>query len=109
MLTRRLFDAIDYRKHKLKKKMKITVSHTINDVDPNETYPESQQDAVMDSLESEYKKALLKDYPEAVVEFWRINCTYSVKIADVDDPLGRIAEEVGETLSDVWDRQDFWL
>jgi hypothetical protein len=89
--------------------MKITVSHTINDVDQNDIIPESQHDAVMDSLESAYSTALLKDFPDAVVEFWRINDTYSVKIAGVDDPVGRIAEDVHETLSGVWDRQDFWL
>tara|TARA_R110000803_G_scaffold209778_1_gene280030 strand:+ start:1427 stop:1696 length:270 start_codon:yes stop_codon:yes gene_type:complete len=89
--------------------MNITISHTINHVDAADTIPESQHDEVMDSLESAYAKALSKDFPGADIEFWRINDTYSVKIDDVDDPLGHIAEEVGETLASVWDRQDFWI
>ena len=85
--------------------MKITIRHDQSSIDALTTYTGEQFAVVKESLESEYKKAILQEYPEAEIEFEDSTDTYSIVISDsgLDDPseihfdIQRITETVFET------------
>ncbi len=85
--------------------MKITIRHDQSSIDPSATYTDEQFAQVKDSLEREYTKALLAEYPDADIEFEESTDTNAivVKNSGLDDPseihfnIQRITETVFET------------
>lgn len=68
--------------------MKITIRHDQSSIDALTTYTGEQFAEVKESLESEYKKAILQEYPEAEIEFedsTDTNCLV-VENSGLDDP-----------------------
>jgi len=85
--------------------MKITIRHDQNSIDPSATYTEEQFAQVKDSLEREYTKALLAEYPDADIEFEESTDTNAIVIknsglddpSEIEDNIQRITETVFET------------
>ena len=86
-------------------KMKITIRHDQNSIDPSATYTEEQFAQVKESLEREYTKALLAEYPDAEIEFEESTDTKSIVVktsgledpSEIEDNIQRITETVFET------------
>jgi hypothetical protein len=68
--------------------MKITIRHDQNSIDPSATYTDEQFAQVKESLEREYTKAILAEYPDAEIEFEEANDTNDliVRTNGLDDP-----------------------
>ena len=49
--------------------MKITVYHNQNTIDPAAIYSDEDFAEVIESLEAEYKKEFLKEFPHAEIDF----------------------------------------
>lgn len=85
--------------------MKIIIRHDQNSIDPSASYTDAQFAEVKKSLEREYTKALLAEYPEAEIEFEDSTDTNCLVVKDdgLDDPseihfnIQRITETVFET------------
>ena len=85
--------------------MTITIRHDQSSIDPSATYTDEQFPQVKESLEREYTKAILAEYPDAEIEFEDSTDTnwLVVKDAELDDPseiednIQRITETVFET------------
>ena len=85
--------------------MKITIRHDQQSIDPSATYTDEQFEEVKESLEHEYTKAILAEYPEAEIQFEDSTDTHClvVKNTGLYDPseihfnIQRITEEVFET------------
>jgi len=85
--------------------MKITIRHDQNSIDPSATCTDEQFVQVKESLEREYTKAILAEYPDAEIDFEDSNDTHwlVVKNSGLDDPseiyfnIQRITETVFET------------
>jgi hypothetical protein len=83
--------------------MKITISHDQTTIDPSATYSEAEFADVQKQLETEYKRAIRAEYPEAEIDFAGTDTTYSIHVTGLDDPreieadIQRICEEVFET------------
>ena len=82
--------------------MKITISHDASSIDPTATCGEEQFARVKAALEAEYGAAILKNYPDAEVDFDGTDMNCSIRVT-MDDPseiradIQRICEEVFET------------
>lgn len=89
--------------------MKITISHDQDSIDPSATYSNEQFEEVRESLETEYKSALKKEFPEAEVEFIHGNDTRSIRVegAGADDPSD-IEDEVQRICELVFETGNFW-
>jgi hypothetical protein len=88
-------------------KMKITIRHNHSSIDPSATCTEEQFARVKKSLERDYTKSIIAEYPDAdaEIEFEESTDTKSivVKTSGLDDPseiednIQRITETVFET------------
>lgn len=86
-------------------KMKITIRHDQSSIDPSATYTDEQFAQVKESLEREYTKALLAEYPDAEIEFEESTDTKSIVVktsgledpSEIEDNIQRITETVFET------------
>ena len=89
--------------------MKITISHTQSSIDPSATYTDEQFPNVLESLESEYEKAILAEYPDAEIEFKNEDSTYSVRVTQtgLDDP-SEIEDNVQRICESVFETGNFW-
>jgi ADP-heptose:LPS heptosyltransferase len=99
-------DEPERQKQKIEnQKMKITIRHDQNSIDPSATYTDEQFAEVKESLESQYTQSILAEYPEAEIEFEDSTDTYCLAVKDtgLDDPseihfnIQRITETVFET------------
>lgn len=85
--------------------MKIIIRHDQSSIDPSATYTDEQFPQVKESLEREYTKAIIAEYPDAEIEFEDSTDYKSivVKSSGLDDPseiednIQRICETVFET------------
>jgi len=78
----------DQNQTKQNKKMKITISHDQDTIDPSATYSDEQFAEFKASLETEYEAAILKEYPEAEVDCSGTDTTYAIRVTEtgMDDP-----------------------
>ena len=93
-------------------KMKITISHDQDSIDPSATYSEAEFQEVKASLESEYTKAILAEYPDAEIDFNGSDTTYAVRVSGLeDDYLSNTVDEdwINHTLETVFESGLFWL
>jgi hypothetical protein len=92
------------------KKMKITIRHDQNSIDPSATYTDEQFPEVKKSLEREYTKAILAEYPDAEIEFEESTDTKSivVKTSGLDDP-SEIEDNIQRITETVFETGIFWL
>jgi hypothetical protein len=92
------------------KKMKITIRHDQSSIDPSATYTDEQFAQVKKSLEREYTKAILAEYPDAEIEFEESTDTKSivVKTSGLDDP-SEIEDNIQRILETVFETGLFWL
>ena len=90
--------------------MKITIRHDQSSIDPSATYTAEQFAEVKDSLEREYTKALLAQYPDAEIKFEDSSDTKSivVKTAGLDDPI-EIEDNIQRITETVFEAGIFWL
>lgn len=90
--------------------MKITIRHDQSSIDPSATYTDEQFAQVKDSLEREYTKSLLAQYPDAEIEFEDSRDTKSivVKTAGLDDPI-EIEDNIQRITETVFEAGIFWL
>jgi len=90
--------------------MKITIRHDQSSIDPSATYTDEQFGEVKESLEREYTKALLAEYPDADIEFEDSSHTKSivVKTAGLDDP-SEIEDNILRITETVDEAGLFWL
>lgn len=90
--------------------MKITIRHDQNSIDPSATYTAEQFAEVKDSLESQYAKAILTEYPDAEIEFENSTDTYCLVVKDtgLDDP-SEIYFDIQRILENVFETGLFWL
>jgi len=90
--------------------MKITIRHDQNSIDPNATYTDEQFAQVKTSLEREYTKAILAEYPDAEIEFEESTDTKSiiVKISGLDDP-SEIEDNIQRIAETVFETGNFWI
>lgn len=87
------------------KNMKIIIRHDQNSIDPSATYTDEQFAEVKKSLEREYTKSIIAEYPDAEVEFENSTDTNCLVVKDtgLDDSsdihfnIQRITETVFET------------
>lgn len=91
-------------------KMKITISHDQEGIDPSATYTNEQFVAVRKALEAEYEKAILAEYPEAEIDFGGTDTTYAIRVTEtgMDDP-SEIEDNVQSICETVFATGDFWL
>ena len=92
------------------KKMKITIRHDQSSIDPSATYTDEQFAQVKESLEREYTKAILAEYPDAEIEFEESTDTKSivVKTSGLDDP-SNIEDNIQRVTETVFETGLFWL
>jgi hypothetical protein len=90
--------------------MKITIRHDQSSIDPSATYNEEQFVQVKESLEREYRKAILAEYPDAEIEFEESTDTKSivVKTSGLDDP-SEIEDNIQRITDSVFETGLFWL
>lgn len=88
--------------------MKITIYHSQSDIDPSATVSDEQFPSVLDALESEYRKALLEEFPDADIYFEDMSpASCSFRISGLDDP--RDAEDIIQRIiEDVYSTGNFW-
>jgi hypothetical protein len=90
--------------------MKITIRHDQSSIDPSATYTDEQFAEVKKSLEREYTKAIIAEYPDAEIEFedsTDTNCLV-VKDAGLDDP-SNIHFNIQRIIETVFETGLFWL
>ncbi len=92
------------------RKMKITIRHDQNSIDPNATYTDEQFPQVKASLENEYTKAIHAEYPDAEIEFEESTDTKSiiVKTSGLDDP-SEIEDNIQRITETVFETGLFWI
>jgi hypothetical protein len=90
--------------------MKITIRHDQSSIDPSATYTDEQFAQVKKSLEREYTKALLAEYPDAEIEFEESTDTKSivVKTSSLDDP-SEIEDNIQRICETVFETGLFWI
>lgn len=90
--------------------MKITIRHDQNSIDPSATYTDEQFAQVRESLEREYTKAILAEYPDAEIEFEESTDTKSivVKTSGLDDPI-EIEDNIQRITETVFETGLFWI
>lgn len=90
--------------------MKITISHDQSSIDPSATYSNDRFPAVKTALESEYRKALLAEYPNSEIEFMETAATYSIVVTgtSLDDP-SEIVDNVQRICESVFETGTFWI
>lgn len=91
-------------------KMKITISHDQNSIDPSATYSDEQFVDVKKALEAEYEKALNTEFPDSEIEFRDSSDTYSVRVTgiDLDDP-SEIEDTASRICAEVFETGNFWV
>lgn len=91
-------------------KMKITISHDQDGIDPSATYTAEQFVEVRKALEAEYEKAILAEYPEAEIDFGGTDTTYAIRVTEIgiDDP-SEIEDNVQSICETVFATGNFWL
>lgn len=91
-------------------KMKLTIRHDQSSIDPSATYTDEQFAQVKKSLEREYTKALLAEYPDAEIEFEESTDTKSivVKTSSLDDP-SEIEDNIQRICETVFETGLFWI
>jgi len=87
--------------------MKITVYHNQNTIDPAAIYSDEDFAEVIESLEAEYKKEFLKEFPHAEIDFVNEDNTHSFVITGMErqDDEGL---EVQHILERVFETGNFW-
>jgi hypothetical protein len=100
----------DDEKQKTNHKMKITIRHDQQSIDPSATYTDEQFAQVKKSLEREYTTALIAQYPDAEIEFEESAHTKSiiVKTSGLDDP-SEIEDNIQRITETVFETGLFWL
>ena len=90
--------------------MKTTIRHDQSSIDPSATYTKEQFAQVKESLEREYTKAILAEYPDAEIEFEESTDTKSiaVKTSGLDDP-SEIEDNIQRITETVFETGLFWL
>lgn len=90
--------------------MKITIRHDQSSIDPSIDYTEEQFAQVKESLEREYTKAILAEYPDAEIEFDESTDTKSivVKTSGLDDPI-EIEDNIQRITENVFETGLFWI
>jgi hypothetical protein len=90
--------------------MKITIRHDQSSINLSATYTDEQFAQVKKSLEREYTKALLAEYPDAEIEFEESTDTKSivVKTSSLDDP-SEIEDNIQRICETVFETGLFWL
>ena len=89
--------------------MKITIYHDQNSIDPSATCTDEQFESVIDSLENEYEKAILSEYPDADIEFKRQDWLRSFDLTDVDgEDYYETEDDIQRILEDVYAAGMFW-
>ena len=90
--------------------MKITIRHDQSSIDPSATYTEEQFAQVKESMEREYKKAILAEYPDAEIKFENSMDTYSIVISDsnLEDP-SEIHFNIQRITGTVFEAGMFWV
>ena len=91
-------------------KMKITISHDQDTIDPSSTYSDDQFVEVKAALESEYETAILKGYPDAEVDCSGTDTTYSIRVTEtgMDDPSD-IETDIQRICELVFETGNFWV
>ena len=88
--------------------MKITIYHSQADIDPSATVSDEQFPSVLAALESEYRKALLEEFPDAEIQFEEMSpASCSFRVSGLDDP--REAEDIiQQILENIYSAGNFW-
>lgn len=88
--------------------MKITIYNSQSDIDPAATVSDEQFPFVRDALESEYRTALLEEFPDAEINFEDMSpASCSFRVSGLDDP--REAEDIiQQILEDIYSAGNFW-
>lgn len=90
--------------------MKITIRHDQNSIDPSATYTDEQFAQVRESLEREYTKDILAEYPDADIEFEESTDIKSIvaKTSGLDDP-SEIEDSIQRITETVFETGLFWI
>jgi len=95
---------------KTQKKMKITISHDQDSIDPSATYADEQFEEVRAALEAEYETAILAEYPEAEIDFGGTDTTYAIRVTGTGmDDSSEIEDNVQHICETVFETGKFWL
>ncbi len=90
--------------------MKITIRHDQNSIDPSATYTDEQFAEVRDSLEREYKIAILAKYPDAEIEFEDSSDTKSIIVKTTGlDNESEIEDNIQCITDTVFEAGNFWI
>jgi len=92
------------------KKMKITIKHSQDSVDPSASYSDDQFEEVINSLEGEYAREIKKVYPDAKIDFERGDyCGKSIIVSDtgIEDPSDD-EDEIQRICESVYETGNFW-
>jgi hypothetical protein len=88
--------------------MKITIRHDQSSIDPSATYTDEQFPEVKKSLEREYTKAILAEYPDAKIEFENSNDPIALVVRGIDDS-SEIEDNIQRITETVFETGLFWL
>ena len=95
--------------------MKIKVLNTEDAFDPSASCSPEEYNASLTAFECQCRQALLKDYPDAEIEFFRSVEDYEaptggVEIEGVDDyhECEAVEAEVLRIIGDIYDTGTFW-
>lgn len=94
--------------------MKITITHDQSTIDPSGTYSDEDFQLVLAAYEKEIKQELLKNCPDAEIEFVNGNNSYCVRVdpgSQWADPgvLFGMEDALTHIISDVYATGNFWL
>ena len=90
--------------------MKIKIRHDQSSIDPSATYTDEQFAEVKKSLEREYTKAIIAEYPDAEIEFEDSSDTNCLVVKDAGfDDLSEIKDNIQRITETVFETGIFWL
>ena len=89
--------------------MKITIRHDQNSIDPAATISDDQFPNVLAALETQYREAILAEYPDADIEFEESSDTNSIVVqtSGLDDP-SEIEDRIQRITETVYEAGLFW-
>jgi len=85
--------------------MQIKITHYGDSIDPNASYDEETFNAVVSDLEKRYTDALLRQYPQADIQFaWSDRCGDGIECSDPDE-----IDTVRDIVGLVYETGLFWI
>lgn len=92
--------------------MKITIRHDQSSIDPSATYADEQFPEVLAALETQYREAILAEYPDADIQFEDSTDTCLIvenSNAESFEQQQEIEDNIQRILETVFEAGNFWI